>query len=127
MSGILAAALFACGVGLLYDIAVRPDARSKPVRALRGYGMALCAGTALAGGAYALTGWPVAVVLAGIVGALVPGAVATARAERVRIGRREAIAEIAARLRDEVRAGMGLTEGLAQATAEAPAVIGQDM
>lgn len=126
MAGILAAALFACAVGLIYDLAVRPDARTRPTKALRRYVAPACAGCALAAGAYALTGWPVVVGVGAILGALAPGAVAAARAEKVRIARREAIAGVAARVRDEVRAGMGLSDGLAQATADAPAVVGED-
>lgn len=62
--------------------------------------------------AYVATGWPAVAAAGAILGGLAPAAIRARQSERLRNARREALAELAARLRDAVRAGLGLVEGL---------------
>ncbi|MGH2669923.1 MAG: type II secretion system F family protein [bacterium] len=86
-------------------------------------GVGLAAG--LLGAALALlaTGWWAAAVVAGLLAALVPGSVRRSIKERDRQARREALAQVARRLRDATQAGLSLSEGLALAAETSPPIL----
>ena len=127
MDALLIASAFALGLLFVYDAFVRPEIMIEPLRRVRELGPSSLA--AIAGAIVALiaTGWPVAVVAGGFVGAAVPRSLIGAREERARAVRREAIADLCARLRDSIRSGIGLSDALGQAAANAPEAIGADL
>lgn len=73
--------------------------------------------------ALASTGWGAAAVAGALIGALTPKAMRRRRIERLRAARREALAEVSGRLRDAVRAGLGLTQGLGLVAQNSPDAI----
>jgi len=77
--------------------------------------------------AYIATAWPIAVIAGGAVGAAVPQMLMRSRDERARLERREAIAELSARLRDAIRSGIGIADALANAAENAPSRIRMDL
>lgn len=127
MTPLLVSAVFALGLLLVYDGLVRPDRRLDPLARLRRIGPAGAGGLAGATVALVATGWPVAVAAGAAVGGSVPGMLVRSREEKLRLARREAIAEICARLRDAIRSGIGLADALAQAAAAAPDAIASDL
>jgi len=124
---LLVSAVFALGLALVYDGLVRPNTRPDPLARIRRIGPAGAGGLAGAAVALVATGWPVAVVAGAAVGAGVPRMLLRAREERLRFARREAIAEVCARLRDAIRSGIGLSDALAQAATTAPEAIAADL
>lgn len=66
------------------------------------------------------TGWVAAGIVGLIIGALVPRMLQGRRSDKTRAAHQEALAEVAARLRDAVRAGLGLSEALALVAKNAP-------
>lgn len=127
MDGLLIATLFGLGVLFVYDALVRPEVRVDPMRRIRHLGPSTMAGIAGAAVALLATGWPVAAVAGAVLGAAVPRAIVRSREEKVRAAKREAIAEVAARLRDSIRSGIGLADALGQAAAHAPVGIAPDL
>jgi tight adherence protein B len=131
----LAAAVFAFGILIAIDGLTR---RHRPVKARRtaaelfasGSTRALWAATgaaAGAGAAWVLTHWVSFALVAGVVGALAPGVIVQARAARQRLARQEALAQVADRLRNAVRAGTDLKEALLRAADAAPAALRDEM
>lgn len=127
MNGLLLSTLFGFGLLLIFDALVRPDVRVEPLAKLKRVGPSGIAAAVCAFMAAITTAWPVAVVAGAALGATLPGALRRSREERLALARREAIAEVAARLRDAIRSGIGLSDALAQAAANAPAAIAPDL
>lgn len=88
-------------------------------RLLAGLGAALLAGVLT----LAVTGWPVAAVLAGWATAAAPRLLGGGRARRELVARTEAIAAWAESVRDTMAAAAGLEEALAATAAAPPAAI----
>lgn len=127
MTPLLVSAVFALGLVLVYDGLLRPDARVNPLARIPRIGPAGAGGLAGAAVALVATGWPVAVAAGAAVGASVPRMLLRSREEKTRLARREAIAEVCARLRDAIRSGIGLADALAQAASAAPDAIAADL
>jgi Flp pilus assembly protein TadB len=127
MTALVVATVFGFGLLLVFDGLVRPGIRVDPLRRFKDMGPAGLGG--IGGGFAALfaTGWPVAAIAGVLVGSSVPRVLTGTRDERVRLAKREAIAEVAARLRDAIRSGIGLQDALAQAAGNAPAAIRTDL
>jgi Flp pilus assembly protein TadB len=127
MDGLLVATVFGLGVVFVFDALVRPDVRVDPPGRLKRIGP-VGASAVLTGLAAGLaTAWPVAMIAGAAVGASVPGTLRRSREEKIGLARREAIAEVASRLRDAIRSGIGLADALAQAAASAPGPIAADL
>ena len=120
MDALMVASVFGFGLLFIFDALVRPDVRLDPMRRLRSTGPAGVGGAVGAALALVATGWPVAIVGGAVVGATLPRSLTRARDEKARLARREAIADVAARLRDSIRSGIGLQDALSQASANAP-------
>lgn len=127
MEGVLVAAVFGLGLLFIFDALVRPDARPQPLRRLKSVGPAWVAGAGGGLAALLATGWPIAVLAGALVGASVPRMFQARHEDRVSLARREAVAEVSARLRDAIRSGIGLNDALAQAAAHPPAAIAGDL
>jgi Flp pilus assembly protein TadB len=114
MTGLVFACLTGLGLVLLVDGLIRPT--SRPIGIEPGRLPALLAGTVaglLAGvGVWLLTGWPVLTLAAVVGGFLLPRAWVARGDLRAQAARSEAIAELAAGLRDAVRGGLGVTDAL---------------
>lgn len=113
---------FGFGVLLFYDGLTRERDDTKPRRHKR---LAPSALGATSGGVIALlaTGWGAAALAGGIIGGLAPRAIKRRRTDRLRAARREALAEVSGRLRDAVRAGLGITDGLTLVAQNSPTVM----
>ncbi|MGH3045559.1 MAG: type II secretion system F family protein [Gaiellaceae bacterium] len=111
MSALLAAACVGLGLVVAFDGLTRP----RRPRASRGWGEPVRVASGLLGAAvvYALTGWIVGAAVGAIAGAALPQLVGEHRSLRARIELIDALADAAAGLRDAVRGGLGLSEGLA--------------
>ena len=127
MTALVVATVFGFGLLLVFDALVRPGIRIEPLRRFRQIGPAGLGGITGSLVALVTTGWPVAAIAGAFVGATVPRVMTGSRDERVRLAKREAIAEVAARLRDAIRSGIGLQDALAQAAGNAPASIRADL
>lgn len=77
--------------------------------------------------AFLATGWPAAAIAGALVGHLAPRAIDARKSERLRNAQREALAEAAARMRDAVRAGLGLFEGLALVAGSSPQALTREI
>ncbi len=113
------------GLFLLADALLRPH---QPLGAAALLAYAAPLGTGLAGGlaGWLLTGWPVAVLVGAVGGAFVPRSIRAHAEARRRAERSEAIAAVAAGLRDAVRGGLGITEAIGgQARWGPPALRGE--
>jgi Flp pilus assembly protein TadB len=122
MTALLFACLTGLGLVLLVDGLIRPATR--PLGIQPGLLPALLAGAVaglLAGvGTWLLTGWPVLTLAAIAGGFLLPRAWFSRGDGRVQAARSEAVAELAASLRDAVRGGLGVTEALGGLAAWGP-------
>jgi Flp pilus assembly protein TadB len=127
MPGLFIAALFGLGLLFIFDALVRPGAHIDLRAPLRRLGPAAISGAIVALVATIATGWPIAVVAGAALGAAGPGVVRRSREEKERIARREALADLSSRLRDAIRAGIGLSDALAQAAANPPPAIASDL
>ena len=127
MEALLVGVVFGVGILLVFDALTRPDAKPDIARLIGRLGPG--GAGAIAGGVVALlaTGWPVAVLAGGFLGAALPRLLASSRKEQQRLSRMEAIAEVAARLRDSIRAGMGIQDALSRAAANPPEAISSDL
>ncbi len=114
---------------LLVDGLTRPATR--PLGVEPGRLSALLAGTVtglLAGvGVWLLAGWPVLTLAATIGGFLAPRAWLSRSDARAQAARSEAVAEVAASLRDAVRGGLGVTEALGGLAAWGPPVLRDEL
>lgn len=103
--------LIGLGLFLLVDALVRPR---QPLRLgdLLDHAAPLAAGFAGGGAGWLLTGWPVAVVVGVLGGVLLPRSVKAHIETKRHAERSEAIAQVAAALRDAVRGGLGISEAI---------------
>ncbi len=127
MEALLVSSMFGLGLLCVFDALVRSDARADPTAWLRRAGPRSLAGAVGTAVGYAGTGWPIAALAGGAVGAAVPGMLRRSREERARLARREAIAEVSSRLRDAIRSGIGIADALAHAGENAPQAIRSDL
>lgn len=127
MDAVLVSTIFGLGLLVVFDGLVRPGADRSLQNRLRSLGPRAASAGAGAAVAFLATGWPVAALAGGAVGWAVPGGLIRSRQERARLERREAIAEVSARLRDAIRSGIGIADALAQAAEHAPPAIAGDL
>lgn len=127
MEALALGVIFALGVLFIYDAFTRPDAKLEPRKWISLIGPRGAGAIAGAATAFLLTRWPMAGVTGAILGGLVPSLIVRSRAERERVRRMEAIAELAARLRDGIRSGIGIHDALSQAAARPPVAIASDL
>ena len=127
MQALFLAAVFGLGLLFVFDALVRPGARLDMRAPFRRLGPAVVSGAIVALVAAVATGWPIAVVAGAALGAAVPRALQRTKEEKERIARREAVADLSSRLRDAIRAGIGLSDAIAQAAANPPAAIAIDL
>lgn len=127
MEALLVGVVFGFGILLVFDSLTRPDAKPDISRLIGRLGPQ--GAMAIAGGVLALvaTGWPVAVLAGAFLGAALPRFLASSRKDQQRLRRMEAIAEVGARLRDSIRAGMGIQDALSHAAANSPDAISSDL
>jgi tight adherence protein B len=126
MDAVLVSTLFGLGVLFVFDALVRPAPQGLGER-VRRLGPRVAAAAVGAVVSFIGTGWPMAAVAGGAVGWAVPGALRGSREERARLQRREAIAEVSARLRDAIRSGIGIAEALAQAAEHPPPAVAGEL
>jgi tight adherence protein B len=119
--------IFGFGVLLVYDGLVRPDARVEPRRWLKALGPRGAGAIGGAAAGFLLTGWMAAAITGAALGSAVPSLISRSRQSRERLSRIEAIAEVAARIRDSMRSGIGTYDALAQAAANPPPAIAADI
>ncbi len=113
------------GLFLLADALARPNRPLRLGELLR-HAAPLAAGVAGGLAGWLLTGWPVAVVVGVLGGALLPRSVSAHVETRRCAERSEAIAQVAAALRDAVRGGLGISEAISgQARWGPPALRGE--
>jgi len=127
MDALLVSTVFGLGLLFVFDALVRPGMRPDPAAWLRRAGPRTLAGAIGATAGYLGTGWPIAALVCGAVGAAVPGMLLRSRDERASLERREAIAEVSSRLRDAIRSGIGIADALANVAENAPARIRADL
>lgn len=127
MDALLVSTAFGLGLLFVYDALVRPGTRGDLGSRLTSLGPRVVVAAAGAATAFAATGWPVAALAGGVLGAAVPGALRRSREERARLERREAGAEVSSRLRDAIRSGIGVSDALAQCAENAPRAIRSDL
>jgi tight adherence protein B len=120
-------AVFGLGVVFVFDALTRPRDAKDLRSSFRAIGPRIIAGAGGAAIAMVATGWPVAGLGGGIVGWAIPEALARSQAERVALERREGIAEVAARLRDAIRSGIGISDALMQSAERAPWAIREEL
>jgi Flp pilus assembly protein TadB len=127
MTALLVACLTGLGLVLLVDGLTRPATRPLGVEP----GRLPMAGTAtglLGGvGVWLLTGWPVLTLAATIGGFLAPRAWFSRGDVQAQAARSEAVAEVAASLRDAVRGGLGVTEALGGLAAWGPPALRREL
>lgn len=111
MTGVLASLAVGLGLVVAFDGLTRPVGGSRwfPGRAIREI---VSAGIG-ASAAFALTGWPVGAAAGAALGFAVPRLVVDHRSFQQRIELTDALAGAAAGLRDAVRGGLGLSDGIA--------------
>lgn len=123
---ILAAAAVGLGLLLVFEGLTAP--RLRGARAWSGGAATTATSAALsAASAYLLTGWPVLVVVGAAVGAALPGVLSQQRTFRRRLEMTQALADAAAGLRDAVRGGLGLSDGLAGLAVYGPPLLRADL
>jgi Flp pilus assembly protein TadB len=129
MTALLVACLTGLGLVLLVDGLTRPA--SRPFGVEPGGLAGLLAGTVvglLAGlGVWLLTGWPVLILAAVIGGFLAPRAWFSRGDLQAQAARSEAVAELAAGLRDAVRGGLGVTEAIGGLAAWGPPALRREL
>lgn len=129
MTALLAACMTGLGLVLLVDGLTRPATR--PLGIQPGLLPALLAGTVtglLAGvGVWLLTGWPMLTLAAVVGGFLLPRAWFSRGDVQAQAARSEAVAELAASLRDAVRGGLGVTDALGGLAAWGPPALRREL
>jgi Flp pilus assembly protein TadB len=129
MTALVFACLTGLGLVLIVDGLTRPA--SRPLGVEPGQLTVLLAGTVtglLGGvGVWLLTGWPVLTLAAIIGGFLLPRAWFSRGDVQAQAARSEAVAELAASLRDAVRGGLGVTEALGGLAAWGPPVLRREL
>lgn len=125
MSGLLAAASVGLGLVIAFDGLTRPP-REKNSQG-RGRALRVMASVVGAAAVYALTGWIVGAVVGAVAGAVLPQIAGEHRSLKARIELTDALAETAAGLRDAVRGGLGLNEGLAGLASWGPPLLRAEM
>lgn len=123
MEALLLGTVLGLGALLIFDAIARPDVRPSPMRLVDRLGPKGAAAIGGAGAAFAVTGWPAAVAACAILGWIAPTALDRVRGDKERLARTEAIAELASRIRDLLRSGMGIHDALKQASINPPSVI----
>lgn len=126
MEALVAGVVFGLGLLLVFDALTRPEASLDIRRFAKRLGPRGAAGLGGATAGLLLTGWPVAAIAGASLGAAAPGLVERARTEREWVRRIEALTDLAARVRDALRAGIGIRDSLAQ-VASAPSPIGSEL
>lgn len=140
MIGWLLGAAFGLGILLIFDSFIRP-APVKTEAQLRfsqrprfgldrlvgrlGWGVASAAFAGVL--AMVLTGWIALALVAAALAAAAPGMIERAQRQRAQIARREALAQVAGRLRDGVRGARGLPEAIELAADTAPAALAEEL
>lgn len=127
MEGVALGAVLGLGLLLVFDAITRPNEGTDLGYFLRRIGPRTAGGAAGGVIAQVMTGWPVAVAVGAALGWLLPAALIRSRSERERIRKIEALGEVAARLRDAIRSGIGLQDALAQAARHAPPILAADL
>ena len=85
------------------------------------------AGAMGAAAAFALTGWPVVALAGAVAGFSTPRLLGERRSSSRRIDTTEALAEAAAGLRDAVRGGLGISDGLTSLATWGPPLLRQEI
>jgi Flp pilus assembly protein TadB len=117
-------AALAVGFGLLlaFDGLTRPVSRS--MRFLGRHTTPQVAGGGIgAAAAYALTGWPIGALAGAVLGIAVPRLLTEHRSVAKRIELTDALADAAAGLRDAVRGGLGLSDGISGLSHRGPPLL----
>jgi len=127
MDALLVSTVFGLGLLFLFDGLVRPHVRIGATGWVKRLGPRSVAAAVGAVVGYMATGWPIAALAGGLVAAAVPEILRRTRQERTRLERREAIAEVASRLRDAIRSGIGLADAFTNVAEHAPAGIRADL
>ena len=140
MIGWLLGAAFGLGILLIFDSFIRPaPARTAAEVRLRQrprFGLDRLVGrlgwgavAAVVAGVLtmALTGWIALAIVAAVLAAAAPGMIERAQRQRAQIARREALAQVAGRLRDAVRGARGLPEAIELAADTAPAALAKEL
>lgn len=126
MEALLVGAVLGLGALLIFDAIVRPEVRPSPMRIVARLGPRGAAAIGGAAAAFAVTGWAAAAAACAVLGWITPMALRRVRGEKDRLARTEAIAELAARIRDSLRSGIGIQDALKLAAHNAPNVIAAD-
>ena len=118
----------AVGLGLLlmFEGLVAPrrnGARRPPTTPVLQVGAAFGGAAA----AYLLTRWPVLIVVGGVLGAATPRLLSEHRTLEQRLELTEALADAAAGLRDAVRGGLGLSDGMAGLAVYGPPLLREEL
>jgi Flp pilus assembly protein TadB len=123
------ACLTGLGLVLLVDGLTRPATRPLGIEPGRLGVLLAGAVTGLLGGVgvWLLTGWPVLTLAAIIGGFLLPGAWFSRGDVQAQAARSEAVAELAASLRDAVRGGLGVTDALNGLAAWGPPALRREL
>lgn len=122
------AAVLAIGLGLVvaFDGLTRGRARTGIVPGRQSL-LEIGAAVGGASAAFVLTGWPVAALAGAAAGIAVPNMLSEQRSLRRRIELTDALAEAAGALRDSVRGGLGLSDGLAGLAEWGPPLLRDEM
>lgn len=124
---ILIGLAFGSGLLLIYDALVRPDATPDPRKWLKKIGPRGTGAVSGATAAWLFTGWVTAALSGAILGWFLPTMISSTRQEKERLRRIEGVADLAARLRDAIRSGIGIYDALSQAAANPPSAIAADL
>lgn len=127
MHGLLLGTILGLGALLVFDGIARPESRFDVLKLASRIGRRGAAAALGGGAALFVTGWTAAAIAGGVLGFLVPSVISKSRSDKRRLARSEAIAQVAARIRDSLRAGIGIQDALIHASRKAPAVVAADM
>lgn len=114
------------GLLLIFESFTRPP--DKPLKLPGLTALPQIAGAIVAAAAaYALTGWPVLILGGALIGGCLPGVITQQRSLAKRIALTDALADAAAGLRDAVRGGLGLSDGLAGLAVWGPPLLREEI
>lgn len=108
--GVISSVLVGLGLLFAFEGLTSPKITAVRLRRLPALEFSAAVVGALCG--YVLTGWPTFAAVAGLLGFFFPRLVKEHRSEASKIEATEALAEVASGLRDAVRGGLGLRDGL---------------